>query len=205
MRPDGPGEWAIAQPDGEVRRLTCRYADDGEQAFGLDPHLLGWSAYGVNLVAEDPFWRGPRVRRVFDTSAAENFYGGAAGTGFAPPYVVSSNTSTAAASIDNPGDEAAWPTWVGYGPFSSLTVGVAGKSVVVPFALAGGKSITIDTRPDRLTAVDSDGLDRVPDLGSVAFAAVPRGTLVPVSISVPGSTSVTRVEVSIEPQYHRAW
>lgn len=205
LSPDLPGEWSITQPDGTVRRLRCRYTDDGEQAYDMDPFVTGWAVYGINLVAEDPYWRGSAVTATFDTSASQNFYGGDSGGGFGPPFYISSNTSAATATIDNPGRVPAWPVWTAQGPFSSLSVGVGSRLVTLPLAYTAGKSVTIDTRPDRLTVVDSDGVDRVPDLGAVDFVPVPAGSAVPVSISVPGSSSATRVTVSLEPQYFRAW
>ena len=205
MRPDAPGTWTVTQPDGTRRRLRCRYDGDNDQVFGRDPFSVGWVLYGVDLVAEDPFWRGDPVRRSFSAAPAEAFYGGAGGTGFAPPYVISANTSTATATMPNDGDEPAWPVWTVNGPFTSASVGVAGRTIAVPFSLASGKSLRIDTRPDRLSAVDSDGNDRVDDLGAVSFAPVPPGVEVPVTITVPGSTSATTVAVEIEPLYYRAW
>jgi hypothetical protein len=205
LHPDLVGEWSISQRDGTTRRLRCRYDDDGEQSYDLDPTVQGWAAYGVSLVAEDPFWRGSAIVRTFDTAAAQPFYGGDSGGGLGPPLYVSSNTSAATASIDNPGDEPAWPVWTAWGPFTSVSLSVAGRTVSLPITLMTGKSVTVDTRPDRLTAVDSDGNDRVGDLGAIAFAPVPRGTSVPLGISVPGSSGATSVEVRIEPAYHRAW
>lgn len=203
MRPDAPGVWTVAQPDGTRRHLTCRWSGDSDHTFDRDPFAVGWQLYGLELVAEAPFWRGEPVRRTFTAAGSANFYG--AGAGLAPPYVISPNTSTATATMPNDGDEPAWPIWTVNGPFTSATVGVAGQLVVVPFSLAAGKALRIDTRPDQLTAVDSDGVDRVDQLGAVAFGAVPPGAEVPVSITVPGSTSATTVAVEIEPLYYRAW
>ena len=205
MRPDAPGTWTVGQPDGTRRYLTCRYDGDNDHVFTRDPFGVGWVLYGIDLVAEDPFWRGELVRRTFTAAASAPFYGGTGGTGYAPPYVISPNTSTATATMPNDGDEPAWPRWTVNGPFTTATVGVAGQSIGIPFSLPAGKWLAIDSRPDRLTAVDSDGVDRVDDLGAVSFGAIPPGAEVPVSITVPGSTSATTVEVEIEPLYYRAW
>jgi hypothetical protein len=200
LRPDRPGTWTVRQPDGGGRSLTCRYADDSEHVFGRDPYSTGWQAYGVNLVAEDPFWRGEVIARQFTAASSSSFYGAGA-----PPFTISPSATTDTAAMTNPGDEPAWPVWTLAGPFTSATVGVAGLTIAVPFGLAAGKSLTIDTRPDRLSAVDSDGADRVDNLGAVAFGALPPGDSVPVSIVLAGQSAATSVTVAVEPLYYRAW
>jgi hypothetical protein len=200
MRPDRTGVWTIAQPDGTRRRLTCRYSGDSDHVHGRDPFAAGWQLYGLELVAEDPYWRGEPVRRQFTAASSSSFYGAGA-----PPFVISPSSTTAGAELANDGDEPAWPVWTLFGPFTSATVGVDGKSVTVPFSLSAGQWLTIDTRPDQLTAVDQAGVDRVDDLGAVEFGALPVGDPVPVDIALVGATSVAAVAVEFEPLYYRAW
>lgn len=205
MHPERPGVWTIAQPDGARRHLTCRYADDGGHVYGRDPFATGWQLYGVELVAEDPFWRGEPIRREFTADSGGNFYGPTPPTS-APPYVISPSDTAAGAEIDNPGDEPAWPVWTLHGPWATALAGVGGRLVEIPFPLTAGKSLTIDTRPDQLTAVDSDGNDRVDDLGAVEFGYIDAGASVPLVITWTGATDQdTSAVVELEPLYHRAW
>lgn len=205
MHPGATGVWTVAQPDGTRRHLTCRYADDNAHTFTRDPFPLGWAAYGIELVAEDPLWRGEPVRREFRAAAAEQFFGGNGGSGFGPPFHISPSTSPDEASVTHDGDEPAWAVWTLHGPFSSAAVGVGDSVVQIPFGRLAGQSLVVDTRPDRLTVLDSDGGDRVDDLGQVAFAPVPAGVEVPLTVTLAGETSATVVEVEVEPLYHRAW
>jgi hypothetical protein len=203
MRPDRTGVWTVSQPDGTRRHLTCRFVDDSDHVYGRDPFAQGWQLYGLNLVAEDPYWRGEPISRSFTAASSSNFYG--PGVAAAPPYVISPSASTGTAAMPNPGDEPAWPVWTLTAPFTAATVGVDGRNIVVPFALAAGKTLTIDTRPDALTAVDSDGTDRVDDLGQVEFGSIPPGDSVPVTITLTGASTTSAVAVAIEPLHYRAW
>lgn len=199
MHPGRPGTWTITQPSGEVRSLVCRFVDDGAQVFDVDPLTAGWTAYGVTLVAdEQPFWSGQTITRTFRASAASDFYGGSGG----PPFYISSASTLASAAITNPGDVEAYPVWTITGPTTSVSVGLAGNLVDVPFTLATGVSLVIDSRPTAQTAVDSLGVERTAELGSANFAAIPPGESVPLTLTMAGTGIV---QVDLTPLYDRAW
>jgi hypothetical protein len=197
MHPGKTGVWSVTHPDGTVRSLACRFASDNDAAYDRAPSHVGWMKYGITLVAEQPFWTGLPITRTFSTSAASDFFGAGA-----PPFTISSGNTLASAAIDNPGDEAAWPVYTLRGPFTSASVGVAGRAVEVPFSMADGESLVIDTRPTAQTAITGVGLERTGDLGAVQFAPIPAGSSVPLTVSMVGTGSV---EVSIQALYHRAW
>lgn len=69
LHPGAYGTWRVGD-----RSLSCRFVDDGNHAYDVDPSFRGWASYGVSLVADDPFWRGSPVRRTWAQSEAKGFY-----------------------------------------------------------------------------------------------------------------------------------
>lgn len=198
MAPDKPGVWTVIHPDGQARSLTCTAQHDGDGSFAIDPLLVGWALYGLNLVAEQPYWEGSPIVRTWKASPPVDFFDPAG----SPPFHISSGSTFATAVIDNPGDVEAYPVWVLTGPTTSVAVGVDGHVVEYEVAIPEGQTRTIDTRPDRLTVVDQDGVDRIDDLGAAEFVAVPAGASVALDVAVAGTGMV---EATIRPLFYRAW
>lgn len=198
LRVDAPGSWAVTSPGGTTRTLRCRLADVDEE-FVVDPTRHGWASYGVHLVADDdPFWSGAPLVRSFSPGSPVDFFDPAG----SPPFHISAGNLLATATLDNPGDVDAFPIWRVDGPTTSVTVGVDGRNIVIPITVAGGASLTVDTRPQAQTAIRSDGTDVTASLGAVDFAAVPPGAVVPLSLSMVGTGTVT---ATLQPRYFRAW
>lgn len=198
MRPDLAGSWAVTAPDGLTRTLTCRWlsTDDG---FPLDPASAGWASYGVYLVAEDdPFWSGAPVVRSFSSGAPVDFFD----PGGSPPFHISAGNLLAAATVDNPGDVEAHPIWRIDGPVTDVTLGVDGRTIEVPITVADGDHLVVDSRPAHQTAVRDDGTDVTSELGAVDFAPVPPGAVVPLTLSMVGTGTVT---ATLTPRWYRAW
>ncbi len=165
MEPDKTGVWSVTQPGdgiraGETRSLRLRYESAGDPPDA--PELFGWADYGVYLHAEQPYWEGETIRRSWANATPRNFYGGGSvsGHGYGPPFFVDSGSSAARASIDNPGPIAARPVWSLFGPSTSATFGVDGAQVVVPFPLAAGEWLRIDTDPTDQLITDCRYSDR---------------------------------------------
>lgn len=201
LHPERVGAWTITHPNGAWRKLQCRLVDDGGFTVELDPAFVGWARYGATLVAEQPFWEGKVERRTFGSATPVDFYDPAG----SPAFHITSGSTLAGASINNPGDVAAWPKWTitaGVGGITDTEVGVDGGVIEVPVALAEGESITIDTRPTEGTAVDGTGVDRFAELGAWDPRPVPPGQPVPLSLSLVGAGTVT---AELTPLYLRAW
>jgi hypothetical protein len=163
--------------------------------------VAGWASYGITLVAEQPFWEGPAVTRAWQASEPVPFIGGGPSNPTGGLYI-SSGSTLGSASMPNPGDEPAWPVWLIHGPTVSVSVGVGGRVIEVPFPLAEGEQLLIDTAPTAQTAIDSDGVERTAELGQVEFAPVPPGESVDLSLTMVGQGVV---EAAITPLWHRAW
>jgi hypothetical protein len=199
LRPDGLGVWSIGTPDGQRRRLSLRYVEDGDPSFDVDPSVAGWYVYGLTLVAEQPYWEGEAVARTWETASTSPWFSGAGGV-----VTISPGNTVDTATIDNPGDVEAWPIWTVTGPCSTADLGIGGGHVALGAAVAGGASVVIDTRPDRMTATTDLGADIS---ASVIWAPlpVPPAVGVPAAITLTGTGAGTRAGLSFTPLHYRAW
>jgi hypothetical protein len=188
-------------PDGRTRELVCRWTGDGGGVFDRDPTAAGWQTYGLSLVAEDPFWAGDPVRRTWTQDAGTNFFGGVPG-GFGPPFFIGPGSVISAATLANPGDAPAFPVWRIDGPFSSVSVGAEGRVVTLTGTVLAGQCRVVDCRPDRQTVTDQDGVDRIAEVTSAQFAAIPPGQTVSLSLAMTGTGTVS---AQIRPRHLRAW
>ena len=200
LRPDVEGWWVVDTAWSGRRRLRCRFSDDGDHSMSRDPSRRGWDLYGVRLVAEQPFWTAEMDPIEWDQGEPDSFFPG-------PTFRISGSRRMDSATLRNGGDVPAWPVWTIHGPCSSATVGVGDRQVVVPFAVAAGERLVIDTRPEYMTATmytaAGGAADRTADLGAATeFAPVPAGGAVDLSLTAPGGG---RVEADLTPLYWRAW
>ena len=226
LDPDRPGVWAVTQPSGETRRLTCYFDNEGGQAFDTLPSLTGWARYGLTLVAEQPYWVGePMVNSFKAPDPPEPF--------FEPngPQIINivSSYSAENATMDNPGDVESYPRWyidgetIVVGDEPSASVGVGDLIVSVPFAIPAGQCLVIESDPvnigatlydiapsgadmkpsDRVIGVDLiNPADRTADLGEADFGAIPPGASVPLSLTVSGTG---KVECYLPTLWRAAW
>jgi hypothetical protein len=216
LHPDRTGVWTYISRDGVTRTLTCRFVSDNGKTYDDDPGLFGWQFYQVSLVAEDPFWRGTAIRKRFGAASESTpLYGPLEDPG-APSYYIGGQFNLDSGKVSNPGDEPAWPRWELHGPFTAAEVGIGGKSIEVPFTVADGEWLYIDTAPSVRsallgTAVDDNGnavlgagteTDMSSDLGDVAWAAIPPGEDLPLDMTMTGTGHIW---IEIAPAYHRAY
>lgn len=198
LLPDRTGRWVVTHPDGQRRTLTVRFAGLQDDAWDIDPSLVGTQVYGFLLGAENPFWMGERIARTFDNAASQNFYGGDSGGGFGPPFFLSSGTLVSSASIVNPGDVSVWPTYRVDGPSDTATI----NGVTFPMELDEGEWVSINTDPSDQVLYDNTGADRTSELVDIKnLAEIPIGDPIPLDITMTGLGTVT---VSITPAYLRA-
>lgn len=203
LHPDKPGFWTVTATDGTSRRLALRFEGDGGHTSDHDPQQMGWELYGLTLVADQPFWEdtSPIVRSWSGSATRKPFFGAGTSTGGAPFYI-SAGSTLSAAKMPNPGDEDGYIKWRITGPTTSVSVGVDGRMIDVPFGLAAGEKLIIDTAPDVQSAyMEATGVDRTRELGEADFAPVPPG-VAPLSLSMFGTGLV---EAELTPLHRRAW
>lgn len=206
------GVWEVthvdAGPDHQVRLLSVTGGSSGPWAMqGMD---LARSGTGVrlqlDLVAEDPRWRGEPVFQDWSAQVGEPFFGGSDGGGFGPPFVISSDATFAAAVLPNRGDWEAWPTWTVEGiddadPVTSVRLGVGGSYVGASgLSLGAGESMVVDCDPLRQSTVVNGSRVRGL-LTEHDFAPLPAAASVPLSIEVVGQA---RVRAQIVPTFKTA-
>jgi hypothetical protein len=226
MDPEDTGVWTVVHPDGKHRSLRLRCVSDGDHTRSKNPLRLGWDTYGIVLVAEQPFWEGDPVVKSFIGDVEPLPF-------FEPdgPQIVNIATgySASTATIDNPGDVESYATWFLDGAMSAAAVGVGGVVVDVPFAVADGECLVIESDPDLIGAtlyeispeqlalpagqrkkpseriVGEDlinPVDMSADLGEADFAPIPAGASVPLSLTITGAGTV---EALLPTRYRRPW
>lgn len=200
MSPDDEGVLTVTVA-GQRRHLPCRWVST-EPAWTRDPLLAARSAVGEYLEASGAYWQADPISRRWVASAEADFFMPAGSGGV---FQITPSNETGTATIANPGDVPAWPVWTVRGPLTSATIGVAAAEIEIPFPLALGEWLQIDTRPDRQAVVDHTGADRVADLGAVSFTPVPKGQSVTLSIDAIGTGTGFDVDVQLTPLYRRAW
>lgn len=181
-----------------VRTIQARFKDDGGQAYERDPHYFGWTRYGIELVADDPFWAGDPRSNAWAQAEGRDFFGGPAK---APMFYIGSGSQLSTATMTNPGDVDAWPIWTVRGPANDTRLGVGGRFVSAPFPILEGQTLMINSDPTEQTAW-LDGVDVTDRLGEYSFASIPPGEDRALGLSLTGSGSV---HVMITPRFDRAW
>jgi hypothetical protein len=202
LRPDEEGTLTVIPSDGVPRTLGCRFVDDSSQAYDIDPALFEREVVGLNLVADDPWWKGPAVKGSYSTPAASSPFFSPSGS--ASVLTISPGGTLASATITNPGDVPAWPLWTVRGPVTAFSIGYGASLLTATVALADGESLVIDTDP-RVQAVrqqPSGVLVPFSQFSSIEFAPIPAGESVALSLTLTGTGAV---DVSFAPRYFRAF
>lgn len=225
MDPEDTGVWTVVHPDGKHRSIRLRFVSDGDHTRDRNPLRLGWDTYGITLVAEQPFWEGDPVVKSWKNRTYEPFF---EPTG---PHLVNiaAGSDTFTARIDNPGDVESYATWFLDGGMTDAAVGVGGVVVDVPFSIAAGECLVIESDPNligatlyeispeqmalpteqrkkpsaRIVGVDLiNPMDMSAALGEADFAPIPAGASIPLSLTITGSGAV---EALLPTRYRRPW
>lgn len=198
IAPGRVGKWQVTQPNGTSRYLNMRCVSDSDPDWGYLPGRFGWKVYGIEFIADDPYWYGaPVVVQGADMSGADPFIDEAG----SPPFHISGGAALARMSIDNPGDVESWPVWEATGPHTSLSVGVGGHVITFP-DLSPGEYLRLDTSP-WVRKATIDGVDVTAELLAAEFAPVPAGRSVPLYADTTGPSGMVRC--TITPRYWSAW
>lgn len=198
---DEPVTWEVEQPNGTSRYLDVRFVSDGNAAFEKAPGMRKWVPYGINLVAESPYWYGDPVSLSWAAGlAAVPFFGGVGSPG-GPPFYISSDATVENAKVSNPGQVSAWPEIRFKGAFTSVSVNINGFTLAYAPDIASGSELLIRTDPAQQGAFH-DGVRVTNLLSPREFAPLPPGEEVPITFDVVGTGSI---HLDFTPRYRRAW
>jgi len=198
------GTLSVTDGNGAVRSIQARFQNDGDIAFGVDPysntHRL--KTYGISLVADDPWFRGPEESFTFGLGpeGTSTFFGN--GSGATPFYIVKS-TGGADSTLTNYGDQDAWITWTITGPMTSFDLEIGGHHIAGDITVLTGQTLTIETSPLNQVAYLNDGTKVTRYLTAADFTPLPAtGAPVTVGIDVVGTGNIT---AAFSPVYWRAF
>lgn len=193
------GTLTVTDASGAVRSIALRVQDDGGLAYSLDPYYRT-DVFGVNFIADDPWWYGPTRSTVFSlgTDTQNTFFNNGAG---APQFYILRSVANSSSTLTNPGEQPAWITWNIAGPMTAFRIGVNSRYISGSFTVASGSTLTIDTNPTRQVAfLNSTKVTR--QLTEVDFAPIAASATAPVDIFVNGTGTVTAL---FRPKYSRAF
>ena len=201
MRPGKYGVWRVTAPDGSYRELTCRYVP-APSTFTTDPAFLGIELTSADLVADDHWWNGPQVLSEFaPVGDVLPFFA----TTSDRVFNLMSSSTVASATVSNPGNVDAWPTYTITGPVSEFSATISGGTVSSVTDVIAGAVLVIDTDPTvQIATLTVDGVDTnvTRDLVGVDWRPVPKGGSVALDVTLIGTGSLV---VTFSPRFYRAW
>ena len=214
---DLEGTWTAHLPNGERRTLGLRLAG-ADDDWDHDPIQRGWAAYGINLLAAEPYWLGGTVRQSWGQGDLRNYYiteEDRATYGYPSDAIhyLSQGGALGSATFTNDGDVPAYPVWTVVGATTAVSFGVGGNDIIVPFDIPAGYAVQLDTDPvdgqvlwygewDAASKTITSPADRTEDLDPAsAFVAIPRGQDRPLTIQMTGTGTVI---AEVRNKYRRA-
>lgn len=199
LSPTAPGRLSCTA-DGQSRWLDLRLESIGHKLKKM-PDIRGVAEYDLELVDDEPFWKGEPVILDFPYQAASttDYYGGSG----PPLYISAGNNSSSGVQILNPGEVEAWLTWEITGPVQA-TIGTPGATTAVPF-LGDGERLTIVTNPSRRDVRDESGAPAWHKLDNRRFAPVAASDEAPLIVDMSAAGPGALVRVTLEPAYLGAY
>lgn len=188
----------VTSPDGESRSLLAKFTGDSDPTDDFDPLLMGWKQYDLEFTAGEPYWRGDKITLPISVQAPVPWL-----VPPGPPLYINPPNTTTGATLDNPGDVESFVVYTITGPYTGFTAGIGDSLTKTTTAAGAGAITTVDTRPNRRIVTDAAG-NRINDqMDRIAFAAIPPGASVPVTLAVTGVGADTGLSVDLEPLYKR--
>ncbi|MFJ8727764.1 phage distal tail protein [Streptomyces sp. NPDC093269] len=192
----GDGLLTVIQADGTSRSISARYTAGLEGDESLDASGARWCICALTFACPSPFWLGDTTTIEWRTSVAGTFF---------PilPLTVGNSQVLGAVTVDNDGDDNAYPIWTITGPATSisLTNVTTGEVLVLSHTITVGDTVVIDTRERQQTALLNGVTNLWGDISdaSTLWALEPGSN--DLTLTVTGSTSNTRVRMTYQPRY----
>ncbi|WP_327294459.1 phage tail family protein [Streptomyces sp. NBC_01197] len=189
------------------RHLYCYYKGGMEGSEDASTAGFHWKKYGLTFTAFDPYFYSDSLEAAqwsFGTGSPFLPTTGA----FLPLNLNAGLVSSSAVEVDNPGDVEAWPVWKLKGPIRSFTfTSPDGDSFGISAPtdgsniIAGGRTLTIDTRPGYKSLKDDLGTNYWPLLDpNPVLWSIPDGVSDCTVSILPGSSTAV-VQLTYSPRY----
>ena len=192
----GNGLLTVKQADGTARTIAARYTAGLEGDESLDAAGARWCITVLTFAAPSPFWLGAETTTEWRT---------AAGGTFLPllPLAVSNSHVLGAVTVDNDGDDDAYPVWTITGPATSvsLTNVTTGQVIVLTRTITAGDTIVVDTRERQQTALLNGATNLWGNLSDASTLWPLEPGRNDLTLTVTGSTGNTRVRMTYQPRY----
>lgn len=200
----GPGTLTVTQPDGSFRTIDCYYTGGLEGDESRDAAGMRWCITVLTMACPSPYWLGETVELSWRTDSTANFF---------PllPLTVKSSQVLGSVTVDNPGDDDAFPVWTIEGPATAVTLtntitdprtgDQTVKTLTLTRTLTASDTVVIDTRERRQTAVLNGSTNLWPDLSDASelWALEPGENQL--TLAVSGSDSNSLVSLTYQPRY----
>lgn len=192
----GQGTLTLTQPDGAARSIGVLYSDGLEGDESLDAAGARWCVAALVFAAPSPYWLGQEITTSWAAALGGDFF---------PflPLTVGDSQVLGSVTVDNDGDDDAYPVWTITGPATTVTLtnNTTGRTLVLTRTITGADEIVIDTRERRQTALLNGVTNLWPNLSDASTLWPLEPDVNELSLTVAGSTSATRVRMTYQPRY----
>lgn len=200
----GVGTLTLTQPDGAARSIRAYYTGGLEGDESLDAAGERWAINVITFGCPSPYWIGADVTQTWKAAAGGTFFP-------VLPLTVGASQVLGAVTVDNDGDDVAYPVWTITGPATSITLtntitdpltgDTITKTLVLTRTITGTDTIVIDTRERRQTALLNGTTNLWPDLSDASELWPLEPGINSLNLTVSGSTGVTSVRMTYQPRY----
>ena len=192
----GLGTLTVTQADGTARTIAACYSSGLEGDESLDAAGARWMMGALTFACPSPFWLGAEVTTEWRSAVTASFF---------PflPFVVGNSEVLGSVTVDNDGDDDAFPVWTITGPATavSLTNVSTGEVLVLTHTITLGDTVVIDTRERQQTAVLNGSTNLWGDLSDASTMWALQPGINDLTLTVTGATSNTRVSMTYQPRY----
>lgn len=200
----GVGTLTLTEPDGASRSIRAYYASGLEGDESLDAAGERWCINALTFGCPSPYWIGAAVSHEWKAASGGTFF---------PflPLVVGDSQVLGEVTVDNDGDDIAYPIWTVEGPATSISLtneitdpvtgATVTKELVVTHTITGADTIVIDTRERRQTALLNGTTNLWPDLSDDSELWPLEPGINHLNLVIDGSTSDTQVHMTYQPRY----
>ncbi|WP_333742704.1 phage distal tail protein [Streptomyces ardesiacus] len=192
----GVGTLTLTEPDGATRSIGAYYTGGLEGDESLDAAGERWCINALTFGVPSPYWTGDEVTHSFSAGSSAEFF---------PilPVQVGDSQVLGEVTVDNVGDDVAYPVWTIKGPATSITLTnhTTGQEIKLTRTISGTDAIVIDTRERRQTALLNGVTNLWPDLSDASELWPLQEGENDLNLVVAGSTSATSVTLTYQPRY----